>query len=189
MGLGQILFCIVIGLWLILEIYLHFFHRRRAPTADAEKRSKFVMLVLLALGPLGGRILSPSFAPAFLEPFVPWRYLGILLCIAGLALRLTVVLRLGRHFSVDPGVDTDQELVTDGVFRRVRHPSYLGLLLLYGGIAVSYAHPVGSPLAVGLPLAAILYRIRVEERILVQRYGAAYQTYRDRTRTLVPFLW
>jgi protein-S-isoprenylcysteine O-methyltransferase Ste14 len=187
--LGQILFVILMGVWLLLEVYLHLFHSRRAQVADEEKRSKYVMLALLALGPLGGRILSPSFAPAFLEPFGPGRYAGLLVSLAGLALRAAVVRRMGRRFSVNPGVEAGQELITDGLFRWVRHPSYLGLLLLYTGIAISYAHPVASPLAVGLPLVALLYRIRVEERVLVERYAEAYQQYRERTRTLIPFLW
>lgn len=78
-------------------------------------------------------------------------------------------------------------VVTTGAFRRVRHPIYLGVMLIYKGLALATA----SLLALGV-LACIFfyynYISAYEERILAARFGAAYEEYKARTPKWVPRL-
>jgi protein-S-isoprenylcysteine O-methyltransferase Ste14 len=71
----------------------------------------------------------------------------------------------------------------------LRHPSYAGLLLAFLGFGLATADWV-SLAAVWLPvLAAVLYRIRVEERLLVESFGDEYRDYARATKRLVPGLF
>jgi len=184
--MGQIVFIVLAGLWLLLEAYLHLFFNRRTAGMNSEKISKHIMLVLFMVGLMGGRIFFPDFAPAFREPFNPVRWAGLLLILASLVPRLAVIRQLGGSYSINPGVAEKQRLVTAGCFRYVRHPGHLSMIINFLGIALCYWHAFASPLAFLLPTAAVAYRIRIEEQVLVRGFGNAYEEYRARTKMLIP---
>ena len=76
-----------------------------------------------------------------------------------------------------------EPLATGGANALVRHPLYLGLLLILWGLAF-------TPLAAATALWATIYiliGIRFEERKLVRMYGAAYAAYRARVPMLIPW--
>ena len=79
-------------------------------------------------------------------------------------------------------------LVTHGLYRCVRHPSYLGELMGFLGVAVAFHHPLSSTLAFGLPLLGFLYRIALEERVLREHFGQEYARYAATTKRLIPYL-
>jgi protein-S-isoprenylcysteine O-methyltransferase Ste14 len=83
----------------------------------------------------------------------------------------------------------DQSLITAGPYRLARHPSYAGLLLLNLGIAAGYGSFIGLLAIPLLVIPGLMYRIAVEERILVQRFGDQYRSYQKHVRRLVPGLW
>jgi protein-S-isoprenylcysteine O-methyltransferase Ste14 len=108
--------------------------------------------------------------------------MGGAIMLAGIYLRRTAVRALGDGF-------ISQVLVTpalraDGPYRRRRHPSELGLLLIAAGAGICAASH--SALAVSalvlVPLVAL--RIRREERDLLILHGEAYLDYRDRAPAL-----
>ncbi len=91
-----------------------------------------------------------------------------------------------RSFSVMPEPTREGELVTRGIYRHVRHPMYLAVLLC--GLAACLAY--GSALKWGLLalLAGVLIaKIRREERLLLARFED-YAAYRLRTKALIPYL-
>jgi len=73
-------------------------------------------------------------------------------------------------------------LVEEGPFRFTRNPLYLGLTLLYIGVALLI--PAIWPLILLLPVIAVMHWgvITREERYLEEKFGHAYRTYRDRVR-------
>src|SRR5437773_11448726 len=58
---------------------------------------------------------------------------GLVLFVAGLILRWWAIITLGRFFTVDVAIEKDHELVERGPFRWVRHPSYTGVMVAFGG--------------------------------------------------------
>jgi protein-S-isoprenylcysteine O-methyltransferase len=115
--------------------------------------------------------------------------IGVVVMAAGVALRFTAVIVLGRSFTYQVKVADDQRVVDRGPYRWVRHPSYTGALLAITGVLLcvtNWAALLGLPVA----LAGVLYRIRVEERALAGELGVAYTSYMRRTsRRLVPFVY
>jgi protein-S-isoprenylcysteine O-methyltransferase Ste14 len=83
--------------------------------------------------------------------------------------------------AIQPG----HRLVTTGLYRFSRHPSYLGLFILVLGWGLAFRAGVGVVIAV-LMLAVVLSRIKAEERLLSETFGPEYSAYRARTWRLVP---
>ncbi len=107
----------------------------------------------------------------------------------GLALRWAAIARLGRLFTWRVAILDDHPLITDGVYRWIRHPSYTGGLFAAAGVllALGNALPLAVFAATHLPL--VLHRVRIEERVLAGHFGEAWQTYTTRTWRLLPGVW
>jgi len=75
--------------------------------------------------------------------------------------------------------------VTGGVYRVIRHPSYLGLLINSLGWGLAFRSGVGA-LLTAITVLPILARIRAEEALLRSQFGAEYTAYRIRTSRLFP---
>jgi protein-S-isoprenylcysteine O-methyltransferase Ste14 len=80
-------------------------------------------------------------------------------------------------------------VVSDGPYRWVRHPSYVGLLVALAGLGLMLTDWASLAVAVLLPLATLVWRIRVEERALRDGLGAAYGDYAAGRKRLLPGVW
>jgi len=95
---------------------------------------------------------------------------------------------LGRRFSGLVAIQEDHQLVTDGVYRWIRNPSYLGYLIAGVGWALVFRSVAGLLLV--LPFVwLLLVRIRAEEALLASEFGDRYAAYRRRTWRLVPWVY
>ena len=96
---------------------------------------------------------------------------------------------MGANWSLAARMREDHELVTSGVFARIRHPIYTGMGLFLIALAVSLGHWVN--LIAGVPLFALGTGLRVaeEERMLRGKFGGAYDSYASRVRRFVPGLF
>jgi len=111
---------------------------------------------------------------------------SLLLLVGGLVIRWIAILTLGRYFSTRVAIQQDHRLIQTGLFRLVRHPSYTGLLLLFIGMALSYGNWLSFAVIMVPFLAALLYRIRVEETSLIEVLGQDYLDYAQSTKCLLP---
>lgn len=113
---------------------------------------------------------------------------GLALTVIGFAVCLVAAVTLRRSYSPTLVVKEDHKLTTHGLYRSVRHPFYLGLLMVSVGVPtfVSSLHGLLIVLAM-IPL--LLNRIRIEERMMIDEYGDAYLAYRRATRKLIPFIY
>lgn len=114
------------------------------------------------------------------------QYLGLGLMLAGLLLREWSILVLGAFFSPVVEIEAGHRLVTAGPYRWIRHPAYTGMILYFLGISLALATWVGALVVLAAMVAATLYRMRVEEDLLLAAFGAEYQAYMSRTWRLFP---
>ena len=147
--------------------------------------------VLIAFGLIG---LLSAYLPAYTDRKELWtidgefiRWLGVLLFVAGGALRIWPVFVLGRRFSGLVAIQPGHTLVTTGVYGVIRHPSYLGLLVNSLGWVLAFRSGVGVLLTV-LLIPPLLARIRAEETLLRTQFGGEYDAYCRRTSRLIPGL-
>lgn len=116
----------------------------------------------------------------------PARALGVILLIAGLAIRWYAIIYLGRFFTVNVAIASDHKLVDGGPYRRVRHPSYTGALMAFLGLGLCLGNWLAI-FALTVPIYLVfLRRMRVEEAALLQGLGTPYQSYMQRTKRLIP---
>ncbi len=118
----------------------------------------------------------------------PLRWIGLLLLWVGVAFALWAIVTLGRHYDLVPEVHLDHELVRAGPYRFVRHPIYTGLALHFAGACLATGNLllIAGTLFVTYP--AFYLRARSEERLLRERFGAAYDAYAREVGMLVPLL-
>ncbi len=96
---------------------------------------------------------------------------------------------LGKHWSASLELKEDHRLVTKGVYRRVRHPMYLSLLILSVGQSLALPNYVAGPAALISMIVLIVFRMPAEERMMIEQFGDDYVAYRERTSRLIPGLW
>ncbi len=80
------------------------------------------------------------------------------------------------------------QLITHGIYRLVRHPIYLGVIVVALGIAV-YSSSLGGFVIMCALGPIFLNRIRMEERLLIEEFGDAYRKYKETTHKLIPFIY
>ncbi|HEX8888320.1 MAG TPA: isoprenylcysteine carboxylmethyltransferase family protein [Pyrinomonadaceae bacterium] len=114
------------------------------------------------------------------------RYTGLLLFVSGVTIRTWAFIYLGRFFSIFLTIQKGHRLVTDNIYKYVRHPSYTGLLVRSMGAALVFRSIFGMFAWLAL-LIFLLVRIRREEKVLTAEFGAEWDEYKRRTRArLVP---
>jgi protein-S-isoprenylcysteine O-methyltransferase Ste14 len=157
-----------------------------------EREDRENRWVLAAFGVLG---LLDAYLPAYTDRIGFWtldgdtiRWLGVGLFAAGGALRMWPVFVLGRRFSGLVAIQPGHKLVIDGIYRVIRHPSYLGLVVNSLGWGLAFRSGVGV-LITALMVVPLLARIRAEERLLRSQFGGEYEAYRARTSRLIPGLF
>ena len=114
---------------------------------------------------------------------------GTLLALLGFTLRHVSIHILGKYFRTTVEIDEDQPIIQTGPYRFVRHPSYSGIILFFIGYGVLSQNWLCLAACILLPITALSYRIKVEERALVYELGTKYKDYRAKTKKLIPFIW
>ena len=114
---------------------------------------------------------------------------GMLLILIGLSIRWISILQLKKAFTVDVAIGADQKLKTDGMYKNIRHPSYLGLLMIMTGFAVCM-NSIISILVIVIPMFMVLwYRISVEEKLLIEAFDDQYIEFIKNTKKLIPWFF
>ena len=137
-------------------------------SAVGEVLFRLLFFVGILLLPLGASVAPGAVVPGGVVAFVVGAVAGWL----GLLLRWWCFVVLGRYFTVVVTTASDQVVVDRGPYRFLRHPSYTGLLLALLCCGVMVGNWVGTLAAFAVLLAAVVYRLRMEERA-----------------RLVPFIW
>ena len=114
---------------------------------------------------------------------------GVLCLALGLWLFHRSHAALGTNWSVTLEVREKHQLVTHGIYRHVRHPMYLSLLVYSLGQALVLPNLLAGP-SYGLAMALVFaFRLGPEERMMLEAFGKDYETYRARTKRLVRGMW
>jgi protein-S-isoprenylcysteine O-methyltransferase Ste14 len=113
------------------------------------------------------------------------RWIGVMVCFLGGLLRIIPVYVLRNRFSGLVAIQRGHRLETRGIYRVIRNPSYLGLLITSLGWVLTFRSGVGA-LFVAALLVPLMARIHAEERLLREHFGAEYDAYCTHTWRLVP---
>ncbi|HEX9220731.1 MAG TPA: isoprenylcysteine carboxylmethyltransferase family protein [Gemmatimonadaceae bacterium] len=155
------------------------------PGSSRLAHSLFMLIgaLLLFFRPRG---LGGLMQPLLRTPWIGWA--GVALVAIGLGFAGWARFHLGRLWSGRVTLKEDHAIIRTGPYGIVRHPIYTGLVLALVGTALAQGT---VPALAGLVLIVIglLIKIRQEERLLTDHFGAAYEAYRADVRALIPYVW
>ncbi len=145
---------------------------------------KFFKVIVLAF--LVIQTLFLDLFPISVQPSI-LKLVGTTLYFVGLAVAVVARLQLGKNWAniEDGQVLSGQLLITNGIYRYIRHPIYTGDLLLLVGLELA----LNSWLVLGVIIlfAVVIKQALAEENLLTQAIPA-YRTYCRRTKRFIPFI-
>ena len=184
--LTRVLLGLTVATWVVLEARQA--ARSRPDARDADRGSLFV----LGGGTLAGFVAAAAAArvfPAAAIPTAAAHVLALAFLWCGIALRQWCFRSLGESFTFEVQVSADQQMVSSGPYRWVRHPAYLGMMLCMLGLGALLESWASLLALLAVMTTAVVNRIHVEERALVDELGEAYTSYAAGRKRLVPLVW
>jgi protein-S-isoprenylcysteine O-methyltransferase Ste14 len=175
------------SVWGIGEILLIVLTQTRRGESKIQDRGSQIVLLVVIVASLKMDEWVHRFFPIDMPGSYSWLPLAALgVLILGVGVRALAIATLGRSFSTNVATRAGQRLQQSGLYRLVRHPSYLGLELIL--LAFALHARTWSCFAVVLvpPTLAVLYRMHVEEAALRLAFGADYEDYSHSTKRLIP---
>jgi len=168
-------------------------YRQRAKKRGATRRDRGSYLFLVAVM-MAGMFTAFVCMQAVTAATLTWRqpllfWTGIVLIVGGVAFRWYAIRVLGRFFTRDVAIHSDQHVVDSGPYRLIRHPSYSGALISVFGFGLALTNWLSMLVVMGATVLGFSYRVHVEERALCDALGNAYRDYMKRTRRFIPYLW
>lgn len=156
----------------------HSVHRRRKSViATGSMLIFFFAFYLLIRMRIGAREISAVHYPGAI--------VGLTLLLLGTIVNLTGRLALGRNWGNQVVIYEDHKLVTNGVYRIVRHPLYAGLIWMFTGAALVFQNWAALLAVILIFYPAMYYRAKLEENALVAQFPD-YADYRRRTGMFFP---
>jgi protein-S-isoprenylcysteine O-methyltransferase Ste14 len=115
--------------------------------------------------------------------------IGMALVVIGLMIRIHAIQTLNQYFTFSVANVENHKIIETGLYKFIRHPGYLGQLLIFSGLSSSMSNWL-SILVMMIPVTlGYLYRIKVEERFMLEQLGDDYWNYQERTKKLIPMIY
>ena len=171
------------------EVFMSLRQRSQSQVvASKDKNSLWLLYGLITVG----YTLSFSIGATRIGRIYPWNIffaIGIALVVIGFTIRIHSLLTLKQYFTYSVAKVADHQLVETGLYKIIRHPGYLGQLMIFLGLSISLSNWL-SVLVMLLPIAiGYSYRIKVEERFMLEQLGKKYLDYQQRTKRIIPTLY
>jgi protein-S-isoprenylcysteine O-methyltransferase Ste14 len=161
---------------------------KRIISQTRDKWSVWIITITISIG----YWLSFIFASTKIGRIYHWDLLftiGFILIFAGLIIRVKSILTLKQQFTYTVTKIENHELVESGLYKYIRHPGYLGQLIIFLGVSTSLSNWI-SILCMIIPVSlGYIYRIRVEEKFMTQQLGQRYLDYQKNTKKLIPLIY
>ncbi|MCI4324324.1 MAG: isoprenylcysteine carboxylmethyltransferase family protein [Thermoplasmata archaeon] len=189
-GALGVAFALAYATWVLSELFgaVLLPYLRWGPSTEVRRADRGSR-VAIVLGIVVATATASELAHAGYATFpVPVVEVGIALMMAGVALRQWAIAVLGRFFNTSVRVVEGHSIVERGPYRLVRHPSYTGALVTLLGVGLAGGSWEGVLVLLAVASGVFGYRIRVEERLLVEQLGRPYEEYRRRTKRMLPYV-
>jgi protein-S-isoprenylcysteine O-methyltransferase Ste14 len=160
------------------------------------EESKFVfrqriVRIVLVLALNGALFLIPFFDRRGIGVFSDGsfaRWVGVGLSALGFVLVYVSGVALGKQYSAYVTIQAGHHLITNSIYRSIRHPRYLGVITFSIGVSCVFRSWIGLLASVFL-LGIILYRIKDEEILIHKEFGTEWEAYCKRSWRLAPYIY
>jgi protein-S-isoprenylcysteine O-methyltransferase Ste14 len=176
--------------WFASEIIIGIATRTKHSTGKVRDRGSLLILWIVIFTSITASNWISELGPQNMFGGARWlRIAAVVVILVGLAIRWMAIITLGKSFSSNVAIQDSQKVMRTGIFGVVRHPSYLGLLLVFLAVGIHSRNWIALAVAVVPPTVALLYRIGVEEAALRAAFGEEYLAYSRKTKRLIPGLY
>jgi len=188
------MFIVILGILIIAGFFFLETRLRSGNEAKSWQAGQFdqrsTMFIVIAYIICGAALISSSFLSrlnvGLLPSWIAW--LGIVVALLGLGFRVWSMSVLGKFYTRTLRVTESQSIVRAGPYRFIRHPGYLGSILIWSGVAASTTNWIVLLIVLIVMFGVYVYRIQSEEKMLLST-NADYAEYRKYTWRLIPFLF
>ena len=181
-----IVLSIVYGLFeLIMSLYQN---RQKRIVKSGDRKSLWILTIGITLG----YWLSFMIGAIKIGRIQPWNLffvMGMVFVFVGLIVRVTSIITLKRHFTYTVTTIANHELIEKGLYKWIRHPGYLGQLMIFVGIAASLSNWLSVLFMIIPVFVGYAYRIKVEEHFMIEQFGQNYVDFQQRTKKLIPSIY
>jgi protein-S-isoprenylcysteine O-methyltransferase Ste14 len=189
MDLKIIIIIAVAYLYGFFEVFMNLRQRSKSKvTTSSDKSSLWLLYGLITVG----YALSFSIGVTKIGRIYHWNTffaIGMALVVIGLMIRIHSILTLKLYFTYSVAKVENHKIIETGLYKFIRHPGYLGQLIIFIGISTSISNWL-SILVMMIPITlGYLYRIKVEERFMLEQLGEDYLNYQEQTNRLIPMIY
>jgi protein-S-isoprenylcysteine O-methyltransferase Ste14 len=115
--------------------------------------------------------------------------IGSILTIVGLIIKVSAILTLKQQFTYTVTKIENHKLIENGLYKSIRHPGYLGQLIIFLGVSTMLSNWLSIILMILPVFMGYTYRIIVEEKFMIKQMGQKYIDYQMRTKRLIPKIY
>ncbi len=181
----------VLACWFVLV--LAFLFRKRRPRAREMRRGRNwttgLLLQALSIAIVGGMPRRPGTAIWPLPPAAGLALAAFAVALAAASVWIMIAAErtLGREFAYEPRLIEGHRLVKTGPYAVVRHPIFTGLYGIVLATALAWTSFAGLLLSTAVFAAGTALRIRSEERLLRDAFGAEFEAYARQVPAVLPW--
>jgi protein-S-isoprenylcysteine O-methyltransferase Ste14 len=183
---------LIIAFSILYGLFELFLSRRRQDDRKIVKSGDKRSILLLTISITMGYWLSFIIASTKTGRLPHWNtffMIGSVLVFIGLIIRVSSIMKLKQQFTYTVSRIENHELIETGLYKVIRHPGYLGQLIIFLGITVCLSNWLSVLLMIIPVLAGYLNRINVEEKFMAEQLGQEYLDYVKRTKKLIPSVY
>ena len=187
------IFDIIYGTGFAIATVIRSYYGKQFSRADIAHARKESPVVFIGMALWGVALLAP-FVVMFSELLSIadydiagiFRVVGAVIFISSLWVLWRSHADLADNFTPSLFIRSNHRLVTNGIYRKIRHPMYLSFYMWAIGQALLIQNWIAGPLGLFAFGLIYLFRIEREERQLLEKFGAEYKNYMKSTRRLFP---
>ncbi|HEY5122634.1 MAG TPA: isoprenylcysteine carboxylmethyltransferase family protein [Ignavibacteria bacterium] len=183
---------IIIGFSILYGLFENLMNLRQRSKGNVTNSGDKGSLWLLYISISVGYFLSFSIGATKTGRIYHWDtffVIGFVLIAIGLIIRILSILTLKQYFIYSVAKVENHKLVETGLYKRIRHPGYLGQLIIFLGISISLSNWLSIVLMMIPITSGYLYRIVTEEKFMIEQMGENYLNYKHRTKRLIPMIY
>jgi len=188
----EIFFTIIGVSWMVFEIVVgKKLHAKKEESDIQDSNSlikvKLVIYISIALGFIfGGAGGIVNETAIFAEEGSRAAWIGLFVMSIGFLVRIIAIVSLKKFFTVNLAINHEHKLINKGLYRYIRHPSYLGSILSFVGMGMAFGNWF-SLLFMVIPVTLLFaWRIGLEEKMLIEAFSSEYLEYKQRSWRLFP---
>ncbi len=183
------LYWIIYIVWVLIQIWIGRKDKLLSKNVEATGSKSTYVIIAGILAGIFIAFETSHFFPAPISHNYMVQWIGLGIALAGFVIHVTAIYTLGKFFKTVIIIQDQHQLISNGLYKYFRHPSYFAGMIILLGMGLMLNNWYGLLLILIIPFLTFIYRIKTEEKVLIQKFGQQYLDYRKKTWAILPFIW